>query len=110
MNNILQEIGWLLKGGTYIFILLQIFGFAIRLLLPAEVHSLTILQRISALFLGILTTAIYSSILILFARKLAHHSQSTTTATATTTGPSRSAIEGDDPQPQSINQQSTTHL
>jgi len=87
---------------------LQIFGFAIRLLIPTEVHSLTILQRISALFLGILTTAIYSSILILYARKLAHANAGTIPpGGGTTPGPSRSAIEDPPEDPQPVTQQST---
>lgn len=61
---------WLLRGVTWIFILTQIFGFGIRLLVPAQKTSWTIVQRIAALFSGILATAIYSAILILFSRKL----------------------------------------
>lgn len=66
----LQEIDWLIRGVTWLFILTQIFGFGVRILVPAQTTSWTILQRIAALFTGILSSAIYSAILILFARKL----------------------------------------
>ncbi|OXA56322.1 hypothetical protein Fcan01_09285, partial [Folsomia candida] len=68
--SVYKEIDWLIRGVTWLFILTQIFGFGVRILVPAQTTSWTILQRIAALFTGILSSAIYSAILILFARKL----------------------------------------
>lgn len=86
-----------------------------RLLVPAQKTSWTILQRIAALFTGILATAIYSAILILFAKKLRKAKKAAAAAAAeaaelrdeeededvgdNVAGPSRTVIE-DAPPPE----------
>lgn len=66
-----QEIGWLLKITSTIFIFLQLYGLSIRLMLPIDsTEPFRMLHRILTLFFAIVLTAIYSFILILYSRKL----------------------------------------
>ncbi|CAL8100101.1 unnamed protein product [Orchesella dallaii] len=77
---ILKEIGWLLKITSTLFILLQLYGLSIRLMLPMETtETFHMLRRILTLFFAIVLTAIYSFILILHSRKLTSSAAMSTT-------------------------------
>jgi len=65
-----KEVDRLIRWSTWLFLLNQLFGFVVRLLVPAQNTSWTVLTRIAVLFCCIIATIIYSMIVLWYARKL----------------------------------------
>jgi len=69
-----QDIGWLVKGTTFLFILVQIYGVVVRFILPSYNERLA--QRIGTGAFGVVITIIYIVILLRYSRKCSENARS----------------------------------